>query len=98
MKTKFNKLLKWWEAGHKEDADPVYEWQQDTFEEAHRIFGATYEQTGGDVYVGILELSKDIYAVFSCDLIRIVRCDQKLEHIFDILEDGNNETISVQYA
>ena len=96
--TKFNELLEWWREGHVDDPVIGYDWQQDTFEEAHRIFEADYQQTGGDVYVGIVEIEKNIYAIFSSDLIRLVVCDKKFGDIFEMLDEENLPTLFKEYA
>lgn len=93
---KFESLLEWYEAGHEPDSG--YEWQEETFEEAFRIFGGVYQQTGGNVYVGMLKLAENIWAVFSADLIRIVRVLKESEDVFEMLEDGNTVDIFVKYA
>lgn len=98
MNPKFNSLLEWWKNGHTDDQVVGYGWEQDTFEEARRIFEADYQQTGGGIYVGIVELSKDIYAVFSEDLIRIIKCGESFKDKFEILGEGVYENIYVVYA
>lgn len=95
MDTKFNKLIDWWEKGHE---DELFDWGHDTFEEAHRIFGADYEQSGGDVYVGIVGLVDDLYAVFTSDSIKIIKTKKLYDSFDEIIQDGNSVDIFVKYV
>lgn len=46
----------------------------------------------------MLKLADHVWAVFSADLIRIVKVLKESQDVFEMLEDGNTVDIFVKYA
>lgn len=51
-----------------------------------------------DFQVGMIKLAPKVWAVFSADLIRIIKVKKESVDAFDLLEDGNCQTYFVEYA